>query len=355
MFSIKASDIFTEFSSSGLLEGMEGPDIEIQGFVPAQKAANNTLVFIDKEKYMTSISPDVRCCFVTTAKIAEQYQPERPDQTFLLTSSVPMAHALIRQRYGDRDYHKEEWQGIHETAVVHETAKIGSNVIIGPGAVIGANVSIGQGSVIMARAVVEHDSFLDEDVIIHPGAIIGYGTRIGKRCQIKSGAVLGGEGFGFSQDAKRVSHRIPQMGIVVIEDDVIIGTNCCIDRATYDETRIGRGTKMDNLCHIAHNVRIGEDCLLTAGFIVAGSTTLGDRIIASGQVGILDHLEIVSDTVLLHRAGVTENIKESGMYAGLPIQPLGQYMKNAAVAKKLTELRKKVIDIEKQQKQEHKE
>ncbi|MEJ2441039.1 MAG: UDP-3-O-(3-hydroxymyristoyl)glucosamine N-acyltransferase [Gammaproteobacteria bacterium] len=292
MSTIKASEIFAEFSTSEFVQGMEGPDLDIHGFVPAQKAENNTLVFVDKEKYMASISSDAKCCVVTTPQIAEQYQPKRPNQTFLLTRSVPMAHALIRQRYGDRDYHKEEWQGIHETAVVHDTAKIGSNVIIGPGAVIGANVNIGQGSVIMARAVIEHDAYIDEDVIIHPGAIIGYGSRIGKRSQIKSGAVLGGEGFGFSQDAKRVSHRIPQMGIVVIEDDVIIGSNCCIDRATYDDTRIGRGTKMDNLCHIAHNVRIGEDCLLTAGFIVAGSATLGDRIIASGQVGILDHLDI---------------------------------------------------------------
>ncbi|MGD8926878.1 MAG: UDP-3-O-(3-hydroxymyristoyl)glucosamine N-acyltransferase [Thioalkalispiraceae bacterium] len=352
MPAIKVSDIFSEFSSSGLLERMEGADLDIQTFVPAQKADNNTVIFVDKEEYMASISPDVKCCIVTTPQIEERYREQHPNHTFLVTKSVPMAHALIRQRYGDRDYHAEEWRGIHESAIVHGTANIASNVIVGPGAVVGANVSIGQGSVIMARAVVEHDSYIDEDVIVHPGAIVGYGTRIGKRSQIKPGSVIGGEGFGFSQDEKRVSHRIPQRGIVVIEDDVIIGSNCCIDRATYEETRIGRGTKMDNLCHIAHNVKIGEDCLLTAGFIVAGSTTIGDRVIASGQVGILDHLEVASDTVLLHRAGVTENIKQSGMYAGLPIQPLAQYMKNAAVAKKLTELRKKVIDLEKQLKKE---
>jgi UDP-3-O-[3-hydroxymyristoyl] glucosamine N-acyltransferase len=355
MQTIKASDVFSEFSSSGLLERMEGADLDIQAIVSAQKARNNSLVFVDKGKYMASVTPDVKCCIVTTAQIEAQYRGLHPNHTFLVAQSVAVAHALIRQKYSDRDYHREEWQGVHESAIVHKTAKLGSNVIVGPGAVVGANVSIGQGSVIMARAVVEHDATIDEGVIIHPGAIVGYGTRIGKRSQIKSGAVLGGEGFGFSQDAQRVSHRIPQMGVVVIEDDVIIGSNCCIDRATYDETRIGRGTKMDNLCHIAHNVKIGEDCLLTAGFIVAGSTTIGDRVIASGQVGILDHLEVASDTILLHRAGVTENIIESGMYAGLPIQPLAQYMKNAAIAKKLSELRKKIIDMEKQLKKERKE
>lgn len=343
----KASEIFAEFSSAGLLQSSIGQDIDIQRFVPAQQAANHTLIFVDKTEYMETLPAAISCCVVTTAQIVEQYRERFPNLTFLIARSVPMAHALIRQRFDDRNYHAEEWQGIHASAIVHATAQLGSNVIVGPGAVIGANVSIGSDSVIMARAVVEHDVVIGTATIIHPGAVIGYSCRVGNRCQIKSGAVLGGEGFGFSQDNKRVSHRIPQRGNVVIEDDVIVGANCCIDRATYAETRIGRGTKMDNLCHIGHNVRIGEDCLLTAALAVAGSTVIGDRVITSGQVGILDHLSIASDTVLLHRAGVTENIKEGGMYAGLPIQPLAQYMKNAAVAKKLVELRKRLMDLEK--------
>ncbi|MCW8920902.1 MAG: UDP-3-O-(3-hydroxymyristoyl)glucosamine N-acyltransferase, partial [Sedimenticola sp.] len=122
---------------------------------------------------------------------------------------------------------------------------------------------------------------------------------------------------------------------------------CCIDRATYAETRIGAGTKLDNLSHIAHNVQIGQDCLLTAGFIVAGSTTIGDRVIASGQTGVLDHLEICNDVVLLHRAGVTKSIDKPGAYAGLPVQPLPEYMKNTALMKRLSELRKQVQQLEK--------
>ncbi len=149
------------------------------------------------------------------------------------------------------------------------------------------------------------------------------------------------------RDEKGRNHRIPQLGRVVVEDWVSIGAACCIDRGTYGETRIGAGTKLDNFCHIAHNVEIGRDCLLTAGFIVAGSTKIGDRVIASGQAGVLDHLEICDDVVLVRRAGVVEDIDQPGTYAGLPAEPLSSYMKNRAVLMKLSDLRKRVRQLEK--------
>jgi UDP-3-O-[3-hydroxymyristoyl] glucosamine N-acyltransferase len=132
---------------------------------------------------------------------------------------------------------------------------------------------------------------------------------------------------------------------VAIEDDVVVGAACCIDRATFGETHIGAGTVLDNLCHIAHNVRIGEDCILTAMLCIAGSTTLGARVITSGMTGILDHLTICDDVVLLQRAGVTDDIKEAGMYAGTPVQPLKAYMKNQALARRLTEMRSELRDL----------
>jgi UDP-3-O-[3-hydroxymyristoyl] glucosamine N-acyltransferase len=219
--------------------------------------------------------------------------------------------------------------------------------MIGPNVVIGKDVQLGERSIIYANTVVETSSTIGEDCIIYSNVTIGYSTQIGNRVTIKSGSVIGGEGYGFAQDSNRKSHRIPQTGIVVIEDDVVIGANNCVDRATYFETRIGRGTKFDNLCHVAHNVKIGEDCLLTAGFIVAGSTTIGNRLIASGQTGILDHLTIVDDVVLVHKPGLSEDILEKGIYAGMPIQPLQSYLKNAAIVRKLTDLRSKVLELEK--------
>ena len=160
-------------------------------------------------------------------------------------------------------------------------------------------------------------------------------------------SVIGSEGFGFAQDSSRRSHAIPQTGIVVIGDRVRIGANNCIDRATYAETRIGAGTKFDNLCHVAHNVSIGEDCLLTAMLCVAGSSKIGNRVITSGQTGIIDHVEICDDVVLVHRAGVVKNIDQPGVHASLPAQPLDEYLKNTAVTRTGPALRKRVADLEK--------
>ena len=145
------------------------------------------------------------------------------------------------------------------------------------------------------------------------------------------------------------SHPIPQTGNVVLGDRVRVGANCCIDRAAYRTTRIGAGTKLDNLCRIAHNVQIGEDCLLTSMFCVAGSTTIGNRVISSGQTGVLDHVQVCDDVVLVHRAGVTGDIDQPGTYAGLPVQPLKDYLRNTAVVRLLGELRQRLLALERAQ------
>jgi UDP-3-O-[3-hydroxymyristoyl] glucosamine N-acyltransferase len=136
---------------------------------------------------------------------------------------------------------------------------------------------------------------------------------------------------------------------VVLGDRVRVGANCCIDRAAYRTTRIGAGTKLDNLCHVAHNVQIGEDCLLTSMFCVAGSTTIGNRVMASGQTGVSDHVRICDDVVLVHRAGVTGEIDQPGTYAGLPVQPLKEYLRNTAVFRLLGELRQRLLAVERKQ------
>ena len=156
------------------------------------------------------------------------------------------------------------------------------------------------------------------------------------------------EGFGFAQDATGRSHRIPQTGRVVIEDDVLMGSQCNVDRATWGETRIRAGSKFDALCHIAHNAEIGEDCIIVAQTGVAGSSTLGKRVVVSGQCAITDHVTITDDVTLVQRAGVINNIEKPGVYAGTPIQPVKDYFRNAAVAHNLVELRKQVRQLEKQ-------
>lgn len=346
-FKATVSEILREFQSNGVLtDGSGAVNQNIGRIAAVEDCGPGDLVFMDKKDYLETIQSRRPAAVVTNAALAKLFAPS-DDLAVLTAANVGLAHALIKQKYGARDWERAGWSGIHVSAVVHESAEIGEGSIVEPRAVIGANVRIGKNSRVMAGAVLENGAVIGDDCVIHPNAVVGWDCRIGNGADIGSGSVIGSEGYGFAQDAKRQSFAIPQTGIVVIEDRVRVGANNCIDRAAYKETRIGAGTKLDNLCHVAHNVTIGKDCLLTAGLIVAGSTNIGDRVITSGQTGILDHLSIASDTVFLHRAGVTKDIDKPGAYAGLPLQPLGDYMKNNAVARDLVDLRKRLIALEK--------
>lgn len=304
------------------------------------------LVFVDKADFISQVANNRPTLVVTSEKLRGALA-EISGVCVVVAKSVPLAHAFLKQKFGGRNYTASGWEGLHPSAVVHPSAEIASDAVIEPRVVVGANTKVGSGSRLMAGVVVENDVQIGSRVVIHPNVTVGYGTQIGNDVVIEAGTVIGSEGFGFAQDASRKSHAIPQTGIVVLEDRVRVGAGCCIDRAAYEETRIGAGTKIDNLCHIAHNVKIGQDCLLTAMLCVAGSTTIGNRVITSGQTGILDHMKVADDVVLLHRAGVTKDVEKPGAYAGLPLQPLGDYMKNQAVLRNAVELRQRVSDLEK--------
>jgi UDP-3-O-[3-hydroxymyristoyl] glucosamine N-acyltransferase len=273
---------------------------------------------------------------------------EYEDLGILIATNIKLTHAMIKARFSNRNFEDERWERIHPSAAVHESASIAETAFISPNAVIGPEVSIGEHTRILGGAVVENGAVIGSHCVIHPNAVIGFKCVIGNQVEIGACTVIGSEGYGFAQDASGKHHKIPQTGIVVIEDRVRIGANNCIDRATYAETRIGAGTKIDNLCHIAHNVQIGEDCLLTAMLCVAGSTKIGNRVVTSGQAGILDHVTICDDVYLLHRAGVSKDIKNPGIYAGVPVQPLNQYMRNTAHQKSIGGLKEKVAGLEKE-------
>jgi UDP-3-O-[3-hydroxymyristoyl] glucosamine N-acyltransferase len=346
-FEKTVAEIFAEFQPLGVLTGVQGDaNAKIRKIASVEASGPGSLVFMDKKDYLTQLEARRPTAVVTTAKFVELLVGIQ-GLTILISPNVSLAHALIKKRYGARDFSASGWSGVHPSAVVHPTAEIGSGSTVEPGAVIGARVRVGRDSRIMAGAAIENDAVIGDQTVIHPRVVVGYGCRIGSECDLGPGTVVGSEGYGFAQDSKRKSYPIPQTGIVVIEDRVRVGANCAIDRATYAETRIGAGTKIDNLCHIAHNVQIGEDCLLTAFFCVAGSSVIGSRVIASGQTGILDHMKVCDDAVLLHRAGVTQDVEKPGAYAGLPLQPLGEYMKNTAIMRSAVELRKRVMDLEK--------
>jgi UDP-3-O-[3-hydroxymyristoyl] glucosamine N-acyltransferase len=343
----RASLIFDEFGSTGLLTSMEGEDVSLSGIAAVEKCGPGDLVFVDQERAAEAIGTRGPSAVVTSPALQEQLSAV-PGLTVLVAPNVRLAHALIRQRYVDRDVLESEWPDIHRSAVIAAGCEIGAGSRIGPHVVLGEGVRIGEKTAVMAGSIVERHAVIGDRTIIHPRVTIGYECEIGDDVIIQSGAVIGSEGYGFAQDDKGCSHRIPQLGRVVIEDRVSIGAATCVDRATYEETRIGAGTKLDNLCHIAHNVHIGRDCLLTAGFVVGGSSKIGDRCVTSGQTAVLDHLEICDDVYLLRRAGVAEDIEQPGVYAGAPVEPYASYLRNTALVKKLPELRKQVRRLEKE-------
>ena len=343
---LKAKQIFESFHAQGILDEVTGPDTDISSIDPVENSHSCSLIFVDSPDFVDDAIRSKPAAIVTQPKLVERFS-SLTSTAILSCNNVRLAQALIRQTYADYDHRDIEWPAIHPSATIHDSAVIGEAVIIGPGVVIGSNVKIGGGSVIKANSVLEHDVVIGEDCILHPGVVVSYSCKLGDRVILKSGCVIGMEGFGFAQDDNGRSHRIPQTGQVIIEDDVLLGANCNIDRATYGNTRIGAGSKFDALCHIGHNVDIGEDCIMVAQSSIGGSTRLGKRVMISGQCIVTDHVKVCDDVTLVQRAGVINDIKTPGIYAGLPIQSLKDYFRNSAVAHKLADLRKQVRQLEK--------
>ncbi len=343
----KASDVFDAFREQGVLTAMTGEDTDLTGIASVETCGPGDLVFVDRATSVPLALSNRPSAVVTSENL--QHAFDGHDRvTVLVAPNVKLAQALLRQEYADRNLLNTEWPDIHPSAVIHESASLGEGTVVGPAVVVGADVRIGKRCAIMAGTVIERDAVLGNDVVIHPNVTVGYECEIGDEAIVHSGSVLGSEGYSFAQDANGRSHRLPQTGKVVIEERVRVGANNCIDRAAFGETRIGAGTKMDNLCHVAHNVTLGRDCLLTAGFIIAGSVKIGDRLLATGTSWISDHLTLCDDVALVHRAGVTRDIVRPGAYAGTPAVPLADHMKTVALTRKLGDTRSRLIALEKE-------
>lgn len=343
---LKASEIHDRFRDQGLITRRIGPDNSVARFAPIDDCAPGDLVFIDHPKYLPQVRQQAPAVVITSDAIADELQSDG-QLAILIAPNVRLASALVKQAYDDRDYFQSEWPRVHTSAVIHDSVSIPASAVIGPGVVVGANASIGEQVVLMANVVVETNARIGARSVLHPGCVISHGCEIGAGVMLKAGCVIGSEGFGFAQDEKRRNYRIPHTGKVIVEDRVVIGANTTIDRGTYGATIIRAGTVIDALCHIGHNVEIGEDCIICAHTGISGSSRFGKRVIASGQTGVLDHVTVASDAVLLHRAGLHNSIKEPGMYAGGPAQPLQQYLKNMAVLPRLAEMWSRLKKLEK--------
>ncbi|MGH1541025.1 MAG: UDP-3-O-(3-hydroxymyristoyl)glucosamine N-acyltransferase [Arenicella sp.] len=307
----------------------------------------SSLVFCSDSNYIEALSSHPPAVIITTAHLADSILAANANCcVVLITADTRLSQALIKQKLDDYDPSDSEWPAIHPSATIHDSATIGLNCRIGPNVVIGANVVVGDHCIIRANTVVEHDVTLGQHCVIHSMVNIGYATQIGHRVIIRPGTTIANEGFGLAPDVQKHYHRLPHTGTVVIGDDVQIGANCNIDRGTYGSTVIERGVKIDALCHIAHNVKVGADTVITAQCVIAGSSTIGQRVLMSGQTGVLDHKSVADDAVLVHRCGVTEDITSAGIWAGTPAKPFKDYVRSLNVDKKLDKLQRKVRELE---------
>jgi len=231
---------------------------------------------------------------------------------------------------------------ISKKASIGENVSIGRDVYIGDFVKICDNVKIGDGCVIESNCYIGRNTIIGDNCFIYPGVVIRENIIIGKNCIIHSGSVIGSDGFGYVKDGSK-HQKIPQVGNVIIGDDVEIGANVCIDRATIDSTVIGNGTKIDNLVHIAHNVKVGSNCLILAGAGIAGSVLIEDNVIIAGQAGIADHLKIGKNSIIMAQSGVIGNIKEGSVVFGSPARDRNEFMRIQAVLSKLPLIYKKVF------------
>ena len=234
---------------------------------------------------------------------------------------------------------------IHPSAIVGQNVLIGNNVAIMPNAVISSNCAIGDNTIIYPNTYLAEGVKIGSDCLIYPNVTIREYSVVGNNVIIHSGAVLGSDGFGFVTIEGR-HHKVPQVGNIIIEDDVEIGANTAIDRATTGSTIIKRGTKVDNLVHLAHNVTIGEDCLIVAQTGIAGSVVVGNNVTFAGQSGSAGHLKIGDNCVFAARAAAISDVPANSFYAGFPARPHKEWLRVEAALYKMPELIKKIRELE---------
>jgi UDP-3-O-[3-hydroxymyristoyl] glucosamine N-acyltransferase len=269
-------------------------------------------------------------------------------QTVLQSPNAELAMALVCGAFFPVTTAEQKFDGhrIHSSAVISASARIADDAIVGPNVVIGANVHIGASCIIGANTELEPDVVIGGDSHIHGHVFVAHSTRIGKRCEIHPMSSLGTQGYGYAHDENFNHFRHVHYGRLVIEDDVHIGAGVHIDRGRFEDSVIGQGTKIDNHCHLGHNIRIGKNCLLAGGIVVGGSVTIGNNNVFGGRTTITDHITIGDNMQFAGLSGISKSIDEpGGRFGGYPLQPAREFLRAVACIVHLPRIRRNVDQI----------
>ena len=322
-----------------LISGVSGLDSTMPG----------TISFVENENLLETALRSSASAIIAPASIAEkvrtaQQQGNLRGKPAVLTGNPRLAFAKVMEYLQPLDMPEP---GIHPTAIVEKDAHIGKGVTIREFCYVGHHAHIGDGAVLYPHVVVGNGAQIGNATILYPSVVINHHVHVGERVRIHSGSVLGGDGFGYVMNEGK-HHKVPQIGTVIIEDDVEIGANVCIDRATMGATRVGAGTKIDNFVQVAHNVQIGRNCLLCAHVGLSGSVVLEDDVVLAGQVGVRDHLKIGKGVIVGAQSGVMNNLPAGGFMLGSPAVSHREFMKMEAAARKLPEALRSLRSLERQ-------
>ncbi|ABA88502.1 acyl-(acyl carrier protein)--UDP-3-O-(3-hydroxyacyl)-glucosamine/UDP-3-N-(3-hydroxyacyl)-glucosediamine 2-N-acyltransferase [Syntrophotalea carbinolica DSM 2380] len=311
--------------------------VVLNRMAPIESAGPGDITFVANPKYLAKLKDTTASAVIVKAGI------ECPGVNLLICANPYLAFAKVLTALHAQ---RPAPQGVMDGAWVDPSAELGADVTVHPGCVVGKNVRVGRGTILYPGVVLYDDVQVGEDCLVHAGVLVREQCRLGNRVVVQPGAVIGSDGFGFAPDGKSY-YKIPQVGIVAIEDDVEVGANVCIDRAAMGVTLIKRGTKIDNLVQIAHNVSIGEDTILVAQVGIAGSSKVGDHCTLGGQVGVSGHLKIGDNTMVGAQSGIISDLPAGQVFSGTPTMPHREWLKASASMRSLPAMRKTVSNLQK--------
>jgi UDP-3-O-[3-hydroxymyristoyl] glucosamine N-acyltransferase len=319
--------------------------IKIKGVSSIHDAKEGEIAFIDSPKIKERINKTEASCIITSFDVKDTNKP------IIKCKNPSLAVTKIIEKMFPHEINHPK--GIHSSASLGKDVKFGKAISIGANAVIGDNVVIGDGSIIYPLVYIGSDTIIGKNTLIYPNVTVREKIIIGDNVIIHSSAVIGADGFGFIKDGADFL-KIPKMGIVEIQNEVEIGAAVTIDRARFGKTLVGQGTKIDNLVHIGHNVRIGENCLIVAQVGISGSVNIGKNVMLGGQVGIADHIDIGDNAMVAAKGGITKSVPPRTVMSGIPARPhniskkLVAYIDNLPkLVARLNELDKKLKELSK--------